>query len=466
MNIDINNNPEDVFYTFLNYSKVSYVGAGSSGLGLQLLNTENNSYKTLTTNNGNVVCSKLFVKLVPIYNNTDIDITFDFLISGRAGMLMYSSLETDFWGEVQKQNIAYKETNENLEPICPPIVYAECQENNKARTLFRELIRQHVDEIEDDDTDDPLIVLHNKYKRYAILKLGVIVMGFTIDYIPLYTAIRNNRMSTKLYLELAIYELLRLYSLGYLHGDFSKANIMINPSYNYTGMNSGRAMLIDFGMTYEHNYTDTSITSILNKMLQTRVPYNKVVPIEHANYQWLKEYITTHGTTLEDTFKELSSSIIKHNRLIINMVQTTYPAVLSQIRNYNTTTGNTNIFTGGFISNVESMANKTSMQITASKNNMLSPTAETMSIPQFNNIFNPNKLDILKLKDAYLRTLMLGNKAITDGTKKTDDVAKGGKKRRKRMPLLSRIKKSESKKRLRTYKKRNYRGRKSHRRRR
>ena len=67
MNIDINN-PTRAFYTFLQNSNISYVGAGSSGLGLQLLNTENSNYKVLTTNNENVVCSKLFLKLVPIFN--------------------------------------------------------------------------------------------------------------------------------------------------------------------------------------------------------------------------------------------------------------------------------------------------------------------------------------------------------------------------------------------------------------
>jgi hypothetical protein len=459
MNIDINNEPENIFYTFLRDSKISYVTAGASGLGLQLLNTENDSYKILTTNNENVVCSKLFLKLVPIYNSV-IDLTFDFLIPGRSNMLMYSSLETTFWSEVQKQIIIYKETNDNLEPICPPIVYTECQENDKARTFIQALINQHNDEIEHDDTDDPLIVIYNKYKRYPTLKLGIIAMGFTTDYVPLYIAIRNNRTNVRVYLELAIYELLRLYSIGYLHGDFSKSNIMINPSYNYTGSNSGRAMLIDFGMTYEHNYTDTSVLAILNNMLQTRVPFTNVLPIEHANYKWLQEYITATGANIADTFKELFSQIMAHNSLMIDMIQNMHPDILSQIRSYNGTTTNNNIFSGGFVSNIENAPNEMIVQ-TRSKNNMYIKQANTISITQFNSIFNPNKLNILKLKDAYLHTLMLGDKSIKYGTKQID-MARGGKKRRKRRSTLSRIKNSKSKKRLRTYKKRNYRGRKSH----
>lgn len=425
MNIDINNEPENIFFTFLRDSKISYVSAGVSGLGLQLLNTENDSYKILTTNNENVVCSKLFLKLVPIYNG-EIDIKFDFLIPGRTNMLMYSSLETNFWSEVQKQITIYKETNDNLEPICPPIVYTECQENDKARAFIQALINKHDNEIEYDDTDDPLIVIYNKFKRFPTLKLGIIAMGFTTDYIPLYIAIRNNRTNIRLYLELAIYELLRLYSIGYLHGDFSKSNIMINPSYNYTGTNSGRAMLIDFGLTYEHNYTDTSILTILNNMLQTRVPFTNILPIEHVNYKWLQEYITTYGTNIVDTFKELSSQIINHNSLMIDMIQNTYPDILSQIRNYNGATTNNNIFSGGFVSNIENVPNEMIMQ-TSPKNNIYVKPVDTISITQFNNIFNPKKLDIFKLKDAYLRTLNLGQQTISGGIKSIKG-RKGGKK--------------------------------------
>jgi hypothetical protein len=59
MNIIPDSNPKDVFYGFLNSSKINYIGAGSSGLGVLASNTTNDSYKILTTNNENVVCSKL-----------------------------------------------------------------------------------------------------------------------------------------------------------------------------------------------------------------------------------------------------------------------------------------------------------------------------------------------------------------------------------------------------------------------
>jgi len=443
MNIDINN-PKDVFYSFLTGSRISYVGAGTSGLGLQLLNTENTSYKTLTTDNKNVVCSKLFLKLVPIYNET-YDMTFDVVVPGVSIITIISSLETNFWREVHNQVIIYKETCDNLEPICPPIVYTECQNNVTSIRFIESLITRHVDKIDDDEDDDPLIVLSSKFKKHTKLRLGVIAMGFTIDYIPLYKAIRADPSKRDFYMELAIYELIRLYAYGYLHGDFSLANIMINPTYNYTGTDIGRAMLIDFGMTHEHTYTDTNIVSILNNMLNTRVPLNNVLPIEHNNYKWLQKYIEKHGENIENTINELSRQVTNHNMLMINMVQDTYPDILLQIRSYVNTPINSNIFSGGFMLTEQNIPSEISIQ---NNPKIDMKPKNSISVDKFNSIFNPNNLDILKLKDDYLHTLMLGYTSIKHG-KKQMGISTGGKKRKKRKSTLLRTRKSKSKKRIR-----------------
>ena len=69
MNISPGREPKDVFYDFINSSVISYVGAGSSGLGLLSSNPTNDSYKILTTDNENVVCSQIFIKIVPVYSD-------------------------------------------------------------------------------------------------------------------------------------------------------------------------------------------------------------------------------------------------------------------------------------------------------------------------------------------------------------------------------------------------------------
>jgi hypothetical protein len=164
---------------------------------------------------------------------------------------IYSNHEDDFWKEVYMQNTIYKKTNDNLEPVCPPIVYSEALDNNKSIDLLNKL-SSLVDNTEDED--DPLNVLSNRYQQNKTLRLGIIGMGFTEGYVSLFSMYRNNYPNITHYLNLALYELIRLYLIGYMHGDMSLANIMINTNYNYNGTRSGRAMLIDFGMTFTHQY--------------------------------------------------------------------------------------------------------------------------------------------------------------------------------------------------------------------
>ena len=460
MNIDINN-PKDVFYSFLNGSKVSYVAAGSGGLGVELLNTENTTYKTLTTDNKIVVCSKIFLKLVPViveehYGDFEFEETlktkFEMLVPGNSHSVVYTSLVTDLWSEVEKQTIIYKKSVDNLEPICPPIMYTECYDHSESINFMYLLHEQLDDKIRAniDDDEDPLLIITNIFDTKPMLRLGVIAMGFATDYIPVYKVIRTADPSNRdFYIKLSIYELLRLYALGYIHGDFSLSNIMINPTYNYTGTNTGRAMLIDFGMTYEHNYTDTNIVSILNKMLNTPVPSTNVLPIEHANYKWLQRYIEQHQENIENTINELSRQINTHNSNMINMIQNTYPNILAQIRSYVNTPTNSNTFTGGFILDEQRTTNGITIQ---NKSKTDIKPSYSISVDKFNSIFNPNNLDILKLKDDYLHTLMLGYTSIKYG-KKQMGIYVGGKKRRKRKPISSRTRKSKSKKRNRKSKK-------------
>ena len=71
MNIHSDNTIDEesnhLFNDFLNNSSsISYVASGSGGIGLEVVNPENQTYNILSTNNENVVCSKIFIKLVVI----------------------------------------------------------------------------------------------------------------------------------------------------------------------------------------------------------------------------------------------------------------------------------------------------------------------------------------------------------------------------------------------------------------
>lgn len=442
MNISPGRDPKDVFHEFINSSIISYVGAGSSGLGLLLSNPTNDSYKILTTNNENVVCSQIFIKLVPIYTDKNFRPQFNDLYIRKEDIWadIFSSAESEFWNEVRIQNEIYKKTNENLEPICPPIVYSECMDNATSIALLEMLF----DNLDKSDVppdlfrvmmeDDPLNKIATKLKiaRYHKIKLGIIGMGFTKGYQSLYSVIRGKDAGGKKpYLDLAVYELLRLYSIGYLHGDFSQTNIMINPTYNYTGTNSGRAILIDFGMTFQHNNPDVDILRILQRMRDTRVPFIGIAPTEHKNYNWFINYINLYSESVVASFNALSQAVSQHSTAMIHMIQSTYLDVLTQIRAYNATMGSENIFYGGFknASQIEDIITPTYIQ-----NKMLDvkpiSKSKTLSMLEFNHIFNPNNLDIPQLLDAYLHTLHLGEETIQAGIRSIKSKI-GGKKQKR-----------------------------------
>jgi hypothetical protein len=440
MNINPERTPKDVFYDFINSSVISYVGAGSSGLGLLSSNPTNDSYKILTTNNENVVCSELFIKIVPIYADKFFQPQFNDLYIRKDDLWaeIASSAEEEYWSEVRIQNDIYKKSNENLEPICPPIVFSECLDHASSIALL-EILFDNLDKsaIPPDlfrvmMEDDPLTKIATKIRlpRYHRIKLGIIGMGFTKGYQSLYSAVRGKDADEKKpYLDLAVYELLRLYSIGYLHGDFSQQNIMINTTYNYTGANSGRAMLIDFGMAFEHNNPDVDILRILERMRDTRVPFIGIAPTEHANYNWFINYINRYSSgSIVASLDALSKSVSDHSAAMIHMIQYTYPDVLAQIRAYNATMGSENIFYGGFknASQIEDVITPSYKMLDVkpvSKSKML-------SIMEFNHIFNPNNLDIPQLLDAYLRTLHLGEKTIQAGIKSVKGKS-GGKKQKR-----------------------------------
>ena len=447
MNISPVRNPKDVFYDFINSSVISYVGAGSSGLGLLSSNPTNDSYKILTTNNENVVCSELFIKIVPIYSDKTFQPLFKDLYIRKDDLWaeIFSSAEEEFWNEVRIQNEIYKKTNENLEPICPPIVFSECLDNATSIAML-EMLFDNLDKsaIPPDlfrvmMEDDPLNKIATKLKlpRYHGIKLGIIGMGFTKGYQSLHSAVRGKDVAEKKpYLDLAVYELLRLYSIGYLHGDFSQTNIMINPTYNYTGTNSGRAMIIDFGMTFQHNSPDVDILRILERMRDTRVPFIGIAPTQHENYNWFINYINRYSReSIVASLDALKQSVSDHSTAMINMIQSTYPAVLEQIRAYNATTGSENIFYGGLknASQIEDVITPAYIQ-----NKMLDvkpmyksvSKSKTLSMIEFNHIFNPKNLDISQLLDAYLRTLNLGEQSIQAGNKNVKGKM-GGKKQKR-----------------------------------
>jgi hypothetical protein len=219
-------------------------------------------------------------------------------------------------------------------------------------------------------------------------------------------------------------------------------NIMVNPFYDYMGMPTGRAMLIDFGMSFTYPRTKfRNYRMLLETMLRTRVPVSNVVPSDHNNYKWLARYIDTYEETLEMSIKQLIQKIELHNKTMISMTQEMYPEILQQIRNYNNTTIHDNVFRGGFIQDTQVVSNELTIQNTH-KENIDQKAVKNMSVNEFNAIFNPQKIDMNKLKDEYLHTLMLGEMSIKEVLKQKTTT--GGRKQKKHKSRTKRQRKHKS----------------------
>ena len=275
-----------------------------------------------------------------------------------------------------------------------------------------------------------------KFENNSNFHLGIIAMGFTENYISLHKALRRYPEKKDFFQSLAVYELLRLYDLGYIHGDFSTANILINPNYIYNGkiseQHKGRAMLIDFGASFPvptNNNTDLSIREKINIMLDTPVSYlSNIIPRTYGrkpnNWSWLDNL--NNGTALND-MPQLIDTINTYNKVMISMVELKYPAIYQAVRDYNNDLdfiyvgGNQVVFNLPLLTeNKKSNHNIKQYKSLKNKN----------SDSELDKVFNPNNFNIQEVGKKYLHTLQMGGESIM--RLKQQKKKKGGKRKSRR----------------------------------
>ena len=230
----------------------------------------------------------------------------------------------DFKTEINNQiNIYTNSLDQYLEPICPAILCADIlySDMQNMQAVLNKLIENSLD-------DDCKFFLFSLQQLKCDTKgnpfaLGIVAMECMSSYITLNQYITDNggedselSQNAKI---MALYEICRLYSKKFIHGDLTQKNILIDPNYNYfngsiladssTGKN-GRAILIDFGSSfkvggddeevgYEEVGNDNQFDNPANNQQQSL--YDYVIPsIEtdykyelgtahtHPPYQWLK----------------------------------------------------------------------------------------------------------------------------------------------------------------------------------
>jgi hypothetical protein len=148
-------------------------------------------------------------------------------------------------------NFPINNTFEIIEQIAPSILYADLFENNESLTFIDELMRKATGR----KSVNELIYIQNALGENTNFKCGIIAMELLDNFVTLRDFLETTqKKKTKLMaIGLAMYEICRLFHLGYIHGDLHLGNIMINTEYDtYIPNVTCKASLIDFGATFRH----------------------------------------------------------------------------------------------------------------------------------------------------------------------------------------------------------------------
>ena len=306
----------DAFMFFLENSS-SYLFSHETYGGILFRVTLNmgvtSPYSTNRSNAPNMEVRELMVKLLLLNENNK---RFEISSMYKKTIVdLHPTTQLNFMLELERQMDAYnrslhEETPSVLEPICPSIVIGTLLDNtsiidaytiisimhrntNSGDITGKYILSTFVKELTTSKTSaSSLNVLSRKdYRgRNTPFKFGLIAMESMTTYM---TAIRASSTVSKILLRgMMLFELWRLYKLGYLHGDPHFGNFLFDPNYKYFNKVSGRVIIIDFGYSFKHNLPDISVENMVDIAkisLETDGP--DVQPgstAKHSSYQWLK----------------------------------------------------------------------------------------------------------------------------------------------------------------------------------
>lgn len=240
-------NSEEAFLHFMNNCTFKFYIAGNNGVTIiaKLNDNIQSHYKYINSYNFNKDVDKLLLKLVLINkdknNDDDDDDTTNCSNSNKEfklddkSSLDFASKE-EFMHEVNTHIDIYLKTMQYLQPICPPICYANIYEyNNKNKLFLHKILRNNLS----------LLGIYINYGK-AFDSIGLIAMEFAENFKQLFNLMPYKNY--EIYKNMSRYLLLRLaIETEYNHSDFHKYNILINQDENtYFDSLFGYPLLIDF----------------------------------------------------------------------------------------------------------------------------------------------------------------------------------------------------------------------------
>ena len=135
-----------------------------------------------------------------------------------------------------------------LIPVCPSVIYMENPVTEKDR--FKGLLSGNVVPRKDRtaaEEEAEIMQFLNVTSDFSIIAMELLD-GYKTLYDVMIENLRLSKDDSKL-IELIDVELFRMHSFGYFHGDLHVENIMFNETKNYSSIQPGKAMIIDFGRT-------------------------------------------------------------------------------------------------------------------------------------------------------------------------------------------------------------------------
>ena len=359
MNNIILDDPQTSDSAFLQFitgpsTTTKYVTKGAGGFGWEIENNDTTPYTSISPQGTLVKYTKVFLKIVPIHPRSG-------RMFGRTRV--FTTPVDEFITERDTQTTLFKRSNVQLDPICPPVVFSSILANAQGQQLL-DMLNPH-------SINAPTSI---DFKNEPEVNMGIIAMGYTTNYITLSTLINRNTgmlslarksqtdmvssmMKTR-YKYMAAHRLIQLYDMGYLHGDFSLPNIVIDTTHIYPnthgtseGSSPGHVLLIDFGATFKHNNPPGAVSRVdkLRHMLDTKVPYlGGISPRSHDNYKWLKILIEDEvPSDLESILINIEANVERYNEEMYEIIRRTSPEITNHIDKYNNSPSKITTVRGG-----------------------------------------------------------------------------------------------------------------------
>ena len=274
---------------------ISYKTKGGIIFKLTLNRGITSPYSDSRSIDTNKSINQIILKLVFLHESKN------FVLSDK--VIYNNQTDIDFTNEVEIQKDVYsKSFGVDLEPICPSIAFSKIFIETNTTEYLTDLL-SIASTVQKCNT-----IIERLITQISDFKIGVIMMelldGFSnlTDYIQV-RLLYQKRIPTSptqtYYLDLALFELYLLYNIGYIHGDITLANLMLNRKYQYLDrQHPGRVIIIDFGATFLHSLTEKilpdNIVRVAELCRTIGSPFYGSIADEQAStwpsYDWLDYY--------------------------------------------------------------------------------------------------------------------------------------------------------------------------------